>query len=281
MPKRARMVSAAQIIAGGFGLQEWFHGAKATESATADFVYADFNFTHGLTFAGASGTTSCANITELEYGDVHGDADQLQGSLDALTREEGGEVVTTDVRTGDAGEHGSETPLQAGFGNRESAEQSPDAQGNRCRVRSRLTPSLPSKAGAMWYSVPVPVSRGFETLFTFQISDHSRICTEHTDPLFSRRLHSTCSVGGGDGLAFVLHRDPQETDAVGGTGAEMGYGGLMDSIAVELDHRYNPGDGSSDLVYDHVGVHSTGRGSNNSAFASAELAPPAVWDLAD
>lgn len=60
--------------------------------------------------------------------------------------------------------------VQAGFGNRLSVEQSPDARGKRCRVRSRLTPSLPSKAGAMWYSVPVPVTRGFETLFTFQAS---------------------------------------------------------------------------------------------------------------
>lgn len=50
---------------------------------------------------------------------------------------------------------------------------------------------------------------------------------------------------------------------------------------MELDHRYNPGGGSSDLVYDHVGVHSAGRGSNNSALGSAELAPAVMWDLAD
>lgn len=273
------------------------------------------------------------------------------------------------------------------------------------------------------------------------------MCTEHSDPLFSRRLHSTCSVRGGDGLAFVLHRDPAEAEAVGGAGADMGYGGLRDSLAVsmaqlllyrtrcelnevldrsrdgvfgcfllcfwfwypalrsymrglwggrgygagppggrrvpsfpsqsiynkilwvqhfslhfsvntnkrkygkqidrllltnelstlvspalflyfayragtwctllclerdssssvpkrllgkqplritahlsrpaspicqvELDHRYNPGSDSSDLVYDHVGVHSAGPGGENSALASAELAPPVAWDLAD
>ncbi|CAM9964606.1 unnamed protein product, partial [Pylaiella littoralis] len=253
--------------------------AAAGATTTADFVYADFNSTHGLTFAGASGTTACANVTEFDYGDVQGDADQLQGSLDEATREAGQEVVTTDVRTSELGEHEEITSLQAGFGNRLSVEQSPDATGRRCRIRSRLTPSLPSKAGAMWYSVPVPVTRGFETLFTFQASN--RICTEHSDPLFSRRLHSTCSVRGGDGLAFVLHRDPREAEAVGGVGADMGYGGLRDSLAVELDHRYNPGEGSSDLVYDHVGVHSAGRGSNNSALDLAELAPAAVWDLAD
>lgn len=65
-----------------------------------------------------------------------------------------------------------------------------------------------------------------------QISDHSRECTEHMDPLFSRQLHTTCSLDGGDGLAFVLHRDPREAAAVGSPGAEMGYGGLRDSLAV-------------------------------------------------
>lgn len=52
------------------------------------------------------------------------------------------------------------------------------------------------------------------------------------DPLFSTRVHATCSVRGGDGLAFVLHRDPRGIDAVGGPGANMGYGGLIDSLAV-------------------------------------------------
>eukprot|EP00752_Nemacystus_decipiens_P015593 g13916.t1 len=280
MPKRARLVSVVPILAIGVGF--YGCGAKGGENnPTADFVYADFNFTHGLTFAGSSATTACSNVTELEYGDVQGDADQLRGLLDVVMREAGEEVVTTDVRTSELEEHDRIAPSQAGFGNRQSVQQSPDAEGKRCRVRSRLTPSLPSKAGAMWYSVPVPVTRGFETLFTFQITDHSRVCTEHTDPLFSRRVHTTCSVRGGDGLAFVLHRNPREANAVGGTGAEMGYGGLRNSLAVELDHRYNPGDGSNDLVYDHVGVHSAGSGSNNSALSAAALAPPVVWDLAD
>lgn len=50
---------------------------------------------------------------------------------------------------------------------------------------------------------------------------------------------------------------------------------------MELDHRFNPGADSGDLVYDHVGVHSGGPGGDNSALASAELAPPVAWDLAD
>lgn len=72
---------------------------------TADFVYPDFNFTHGLTFVGASATTACINITELNYGNVQGDADQLQGSLDTTTKEAGEEVVTENVKTSEVGEH--------------------------------------------------------------------------------------------------------------------------------------------------------------------------------
>lgn len=50
---------------------------------------------------------------------------------------------------------------------------------------------------------------------------------------------------------------------------------------MELDHRYNPGEASGDLVYDHVGIHASGRGTNNSALATSELVPPMKWDLAD
>lgn len=31
-----------------------------------------------------------------------------------------------------------------------------------------------------------------------------------------------------------MHRDPAETEAVGGAGADMGYGGLRDSLAVSI-----------------------------------------------
>ncbi|KAG5178746.1 concanavalin A-like lectin/glucanase domain-containing protein [Tribonema minus] len=111
--------------------------------------------------------------------------------------------------------------------------------------------------GPMWYSVPLPVLRGFETQFTFQITDHSRVCTEHSDPLFSAALHKTCSVRGGDGFAFVLHQDPQGLAAVGDNGAGMG------SLAVEFDTWYNAQDGSTDLIYDHITVQGAGRFNKN------------------
>jgi hypothetical protein len=59
--------------------------------------------------------------------------------------------------------------LQAGFGHRTTVAASPDAGMKQCAVRARLVPSLPHKAGAVWYHVPLPVMRGFETQFTFQV----------------------------------------------------------------------------------------------------------------
>ncbi|CAN0485445.1 unnamed protein product, partial [Phaeothamnion confervicola] len=100
-------------------------------------------------------------------------------------------------------------------------------------------------AGALWYDVPVAVATGFETYFVFQITDHSRVCTTHRDPDFSLMQHKSCSVRGGDGLAFVLQRDPRGAAAVGGTGAQLGYGGIAESLAVEFDTWYNPPSGSN------------------------------------
>ncbi|CAM9212124.1 unnamed protein product, partial [Choristocarpus tenellus] len=245
----------------------------------ADFVFSDFNSTHGLSFVGSSGTTTCINSSALRYGAFQGRADEQIGMLDVSVSEAEHAVKLVSVETSTMSDQEGTTNNRAGFGHRENATQSPDVAGERCRVRARLTPSLPSKTGAMWYSVPVPVTRGFETIFT--ITDQSRVCTEHMDPFFSRNMHTTCSIRGGDGLAFVLHGDPRGDSALGIVGGEMGYGGLLNSMAVELDTWYNPDSNSTDIVYDHIGVHSGGPEANNSAREWAELAPPHQWDLAD
>ena len=41
-------------------------------------------------------------------------------------------------------------------------------------------------------------------------------CTEHVDRYFSRDLHRSCAVHGGDGFAFVIHGDPVGASALGG-----------------------------------------------------------------
>jgi hypothetical protein len=69
------------------------------------------------------------------------------------------------------------------------------------------------------------VSNGFETYFTFQISDHSKQCTTNKDQYFSLAHHLTCSVHGADGFAFVLQLQgspENSTSIVGQVGGQMG-----------------------------------------------------------
>eukprot|EP00559_Dactyliosolen_fragilissimus_P007630 CAMPEP_0184858194 /NCGR_PEP_ID=MMETSP0580-20130426/3320_1 /TAXON_ID=1118495 /ORGANISM="Dactyliosolen fragilissimus" /LENGTH=210 /DNA_ID=CAMNT_0027354217 /DNA_START=802 /DNA_END=1434 /DNA_ORIENTATION=+ len=70
--------------------------------------------------------------------------------------------------------------------------------------------------------------------------------------------HRSCAVHGGDGIAFVIHSDRQsETRAIGKDGQNIGYGGISNSIAIELDMWANVDtQGSSDIFHDHIAIHS-------------------------
>lgn len=149
-----------------------------------------------------------------------------------------------------------------------------------CAVRSRLTPSGPSKAGSMWFRDTLPVANGFDTYFTFQITDQSKECTTHKDQYFSLVNHKTCNVHGGDGFAFVIQNDPSTTFALGGNGGQMGFGGIKNSLAIAFDMFGNPGVGLDLLGVDHVSIQSMGRESND-AFSKGLLGVPRPYDLAD
>lgn len=153
-----------------------------------------------------------------------------------------------------------------------------------CRVRLRLTPSEPSKVGAVWHARPVAVFLGFETRFTFQITDISRTCNLVKDRQFSTSHHQSCIVHGGDGFAFVLHGAPAQSYTLGQPGEAQGYGGIVNSIAVEFDTWYNPYLG--DLFNDHVSVQTIGKdadGNNlpNRPGTGARLTAPKQIPLAD
>ena len=47
--------------------------------------------------------------------------------------------------------------------------------------------------------------------------------------------YSSCAVSGGDGFAFVLHRDAAGAEAVGSDGRGLGYAGIANSLAIEFD----------------------------------------------
>lgn len=97
-----------------------------------------------------------------------------------------------------------------------------------------------------WYSTPQPVSGGFTTDFQFRLSNPVDLPA--------------------DGIAFVIQN--QASNALGGEGGDMGYTGITNSLAIELDIWDNGIDqGPPVAVWDpngnHVAVHSNGTGANN------------------
>ena len=132
----------------------------------------------------------------------------------------------------------------------------------------------------MWYRELVPVANGFDTYFTFQISDHSKECTLHKDQYFSMLQHKTCNVHGGDGFAFVIQNDPNMTYALGNNGQHLGYGGIHNSLAISFDMFSNPGINEDNIGVDHVSIQSRGHGIN-SADSKSLLGLPKPYDLAD
>lgn len=103
----------------------------------------------------------------------------------------------------------------------------------------RLTPSRRFVRGAVWRTTKVPVRDGFETVFTFQISDRQGMG------------------GGADGFAFVIQNNGPK--AIAGRGASGGFGfgdgqGIKDrpaianSLAIFFDTFKNEEDRSGNSI---------------------------------
>jgi hypothetical protein len=79
----------------------------------------------------------------------------------------------------------------------------------------RLTDALTTQAGSVWAKEKMDITQGFDTGFDFQLS-----------------------TGGADGFAFVVQNDSEA--ALGGTGGDLGYDGILNSVAIEFDTYMNP-----------------------------------------
>lgn len=225
-------------------------------------------------FVGAAGTTNCFNYTLNNYGNVQGNADLFDQSSDIERGESTVLISESTVQTNNAADNVVTETTLAGFLNRNDTVQAPTS----CNVRVRLTPSNPSKKGAVWFAEPVQVSNGFDTTFTFQISDHSKQCTQYKDQYLSMTNYKTCSVRGADGFAFVIHFNANRTSAIGGVGGQMGFGGIENSLAVAFDTWSNPGD--DQIFTDHVSIQSRGVDAND-ALEAGLLGVPRIHKLAD
>jgi len=241
----------------------------------SDFVYKDFNQTAGLDFNGVAGTTNCFNFSLNNYGDFQGKADRFNEKEAVEIRETTVLVSESSFETSIAEKDNAIISMSlAGFLNRNDTVSAP----TECFVRARLTPSGPSKAGSFWFVDPAPVTNGFDTYFTFQITDHSKLCTVSKDQYFSLRHHETCSIHGADGFAFVIQNHPNSTSSIGEIGAQMGFGGIENSFAIAFDTWQNQGYDS--LHVDHISFQSRGIQPND-ALENGLLGVPRPHSLAD
>lgn len=112
-----------------------------------------------------------------------------------------------------------------------------------------------SQAGAAWYSTLVTVGLGFDTSFTYQIPNP-----------------------GADGLVFLVQNSASGASALGDGGGGIGYSGIDNSLAVEIDTFRNDWDPSND----HMAIQSCGTASNvaGHTFCNYGLNSPmaAIWD---
>jgi len=142
----------------------------------------------------------------------------------------------------------------------------------RCGGALRLTPSSAGRVGAAWYGRKVNVREGFETSFSFELSNPSVRCHTMDD------AYTHCRARGADGFAFVIQEQSEE--AMGEPGQGLGYSGIQNSIAIEFDTYFNPG--NLEPYENHISVHTRGFRFQNSANQSYSLgATTGVYDLTD
>jgi hypothetical protein len=112
-----------------------------------------------------------------------------------------------------------------------------------------LTWDKPKKAGAVWRNHIVPVKNGFYTKFRFRISNGNNVDSEDG------------SLPGADGIAFVVQNS--DPNALGSSGGKIGYGGIENALAVELDlfsNDENQIENYLDPDGNHIAVQSGGPG---------------------
>ena len=113
----------------------------------------------------------------------------------------------------------------------------------------RLTDDQFFRKGAVYYDSKVGIKNGFETSFTFRLSDGDN------HGFIDGSQH------GADGIAFVIQgNDSIET---GGFGGNIGYGGIVNSLAIEIDAYKNFAKGFEDPDGNHLAIFSNGSDFNS------------------
>lgn len=110
----------------------------------------------------------------------------------------------------------------------------------------RLADDVADQTGSAFLALPGDL-KTFAVEFAFQISN---------------------TAGGADGMAFVVHGASTGTRALGIGGCELGYGGLPNSVAVEID-TYRSQDRCDDPPTPHISINTRGRSPNEAHHRSS------------
>ena len=84
-------------------------------------------------------------------------------------------------------------------------------------------------AAAAWHNESQDITDGFETTFSFQISD----LRAADDLYYGNSVVDRNGQTGGDGFAFIIRN--QTSNAVGNAGGGQGYSGIANALAIEFD----------------------------------------------
>ncbi len=116
-----------------------------------------------------------------------------------------------------------------------------------------LTPSVQNIAGSCFHKDLIPVAEGFKCEFAFKTDSAKANIPEADD-----------SEPGGDGLAFII-KGPG-TNKIGNGGMWLGYGGIENSLAIEIDLYNNSGNNANrnDANGNHIAVMTRGSDTNSS-----------------
>ena len=126
----------------------------------------------------------------------------------------------------------------------------------------QMTPAQPNQASSMWFGVPQKISNGFTAYFAFKFTPNPNAFATADGIAFVIQN----SVGGGiDDVG--CQASGVGLNIVGGNGGCIGYGGIDNSVAIELDtyrNYWDPNDNGDANDDNHVAIMNCGAGLANS-----------------